>query len=178
MADDVIAPAPVATKITIDAAALLERLRSSGSPITGIALGDLNDSTTWQFDGRKLTQPDVAYAVAIIREMLAEPPDPKDPPVEPLPPPAPPPQPTTRQTVADAVSNLLAESRASHLAWRQGQRLGNMPEARIALERASQSRTDAAILDPGLRAPAWREDAKTHPHTELLAFYAEQLRKR
>lgn len=171
------APPAAAIKQTLDARALLERLRDSGSPITGVNIGDLNDSTTWQFDGRKLTQPDIAYAVATIRDMIALPPDSKDSQLPPPEPPVAPPQSVTRPILADEVAKLLAESRASHLAWRQGQRLGNTTEARAALERAAQCRTDAGILDPGHRTSAWADDAKTHPHAELLAFYAEQLAK-
>lgn len=76
-----------------------------------------------------------------------------------------------------AVESLLKESRAAHLAYRYAMSQNQTLEAKAQLAKAARLRSEAAALDPEFLAPCWSEDARTHPHVELLDFYAKELAK-
>lgn len=79
------------------------------------------------------------------------------------------------------VADLLAQSRAAHDAYRmalprrdpQGQIVpGDSEAATKALHRAFDLRVQAEHLDVKGEARAWVDEALSHPHYKLLAFYA------
>lgn len=86
-----------------------------------------------------------------------------------------------------SVADLLQQSHAAHLRYRealsrrvpQGDTTvavpGNSDAAGIALVDACRLRVEAHALDPDLTDSAWRDEAVTHDHDALLAFYADQL---
>ncbi len=88
-----------------------------------------------------------------------------------------------------AVAQALADARAAHAQYRaavprmehQGGAViavaGDPAEAKRQLARAAQLRTQADALDPTHQADAWATDEATHPHQDLLAFYAAELEK-
>lgn len=75
------------------------------------------------------------------------------------------------------VASLLLRSRGQHTAYRYAVHLGHPDEARIALKAAADLRAQAYQLDPQRIFPAWIDDAQTHPHDDLMVFYAKELAK-
>ena len=75
------------------------------------------------------------------------------------------------------VARLLTLSHGAHLEYRQAVLIPDASEARAALLRAQDFRTQAIALDPDLTAPAWQAEAAKYPHAELLLFYAVELLK-
>lgn len=87
-----------------------------------------------------------------------------------------------------SIAEILAASRQAHLEYREAvpRRVAGHPQtvvaegdaakARAALERARDLRQQAHDLDPAHVDHAWHAEASTHPHDELMAFYADQLR--
>lgn len=75
------------------------------------------------------------------------------------------------------VESLLKASRAAHLAYRYAISQQQTLEAKAQLAKAARLRSEAAALDPEFLAPCWSEDARTHPHADLLDFYSRELAK-
>lgn len=73
------------------------------------------------------------------------------------------------------IAQKLADSRAAHGAYRLALRYHQHEDAKIHLSRAALLRKEADLLDPDHAAPAWTDDAKTHPHDQLLAYYDDIL---
>jgi hypothetical protein len=71
------------------------------------------------------------------------------------------------------VSDLLAQSRAQHLAHHQAQRDGKNGAERVAIEAAKNLRDQAHALDPQHLDSSWRDD--TVPHQAIADFYTAYL---
>lgn len=81
--------------------------------------------------------------------------------------------------VSDDVAELLANSRAAHLAWRTAKTAKDPVEARAQLQNAADDRAEAHALDPDHTAPAWADELAITKfnHAELTDFYTKQLEK-
>lgn len=84
--------------------------------------------------------------------------------------PAAPPSPAPVLTVED----LLAQSRAAHLRYRQAHDAKDLQGQQIAIAEALTLRQSAVALNPALTDPAWREPGK-FDHTALMPFYLAQV---
>ncbi len=86
------------------------------------------------------------------------------------------------------VADLLTQSRAAHEQFKfNSHRMiptgvggvietpGNPTEARKFLAEAQRLRLEAHDLDPTHADPAWGPDQQTHPHDDVLDFYAKVL---
>lgn len=85
---------------------------------------------------------------------------------------------------AQAIADLLSQSRAAHSAYQFAKQQRRLAEARSQLSLAAETRRDAHAADPDHLAPAWESDAipgdhATASHAELhdslTEFYREQL---
>lgn len=79
------------------------------------------------------------------------------------------------ETELTTIAQTLAESRASHTAYRFALQQYRGGDAKGYLRKAAELRRDANALDPDHAAPAWENEAKTHDDAALTVFYANQM---
>jgi hypothetical protein len=82
----------------------------------------------------------------------------------------------------DLIADKLRASRAAHQAAKEARQRRETEIATVHLREAFTLRRDAEQLDPGHTVDAWREGPEvtltprgTDTHTELMAFYRQQL---
>lgn len=73
------------------------------------------------------------------------------------------------------VAQLLTDSIAAHLRYRQASNARNTLGVRAALAEALQLRLAALEADPQREHAVWGGFEARYPHESLLAFYAEKL---
>lgn len=80
----------------------------------------------------------------------------------------------------DQIATLLRDSMTCHMGARTARRMRDSVAALGNLQEALTLREQAHALDPEHMAPAWAEEQRHSPngkdtHTEMLAFYRQQL---
>lgn len=153
---------------------LLAAIRAAGvTTITGVNIPDPTNPATWRYDGGRITAADRATAEAVILAAFAA--DDQDTvalpdgtAVDVL---------TTPASASASIAELLEQSHAAHVAYRDAIRAGTVGTAlaTVQLVDAQRHRLSAHALDPDHTDPAWAAEATTYPHYELVVFYAQQL---